>query len=90
MSVTTANRLRTAAVKPALAARPKAVAPARSRRSAWLERGDWLAVPLCILWGIGLWAWPFSGLLTGLAMPGNPLSSIGEWPMTMARYLFGW
>jgi len=56
-----------------------------------LERGDLLAVPLCILWGIGLWAWPFSvSLFGGSPYAAHPLSFLWELPLTMARYFFGW
>lgn len=65
--------------------------PRGQRRPAPLERGDWLAVPLCILWGIGLWMWPLvtTGPASGQAGGGNPLSFLWEVPLTVARFLLG-
>lgn len=66
-------------------------ARAAKRKSAAVDRGDLLAVPLCIVWGIGLWAWPLGpGLFPGAAQSANPLSFLWELPLSMARFLFGW
>lgn len=75
----------------AKAQRVERVESQAGKRPTALERGDWLAVPLCILWGIGLWLWPFvtPGSAPGQASSGNPLSFLWELPLTFARYLLG-
>lgn len=73
--------------------RPKVLQKASThapRPERAVERGDLLAVPLCILWGIGLWAWPFGATFSTASVFSHPVSFLWELPLTAARYLFGW
>lgn len=66
----------------------KAVKP---RRADW-QKGDLLAVPLCILWGIGLWAssYGISALAPGGPTSAGPISWLWSLPVAAAKYLLGW
>ncbi|HUS18322.1 MAG TPA: hypothetical protein VMZ25_01615 [Terriglobales bacterium] len=92
MSTIATRRSSTLPATPAPAHRPLTIAaPTAKRKPSAVERGDLLAVPLCILWGIGLWAWPIGlGYLPGTGHSANPLSFLWELPLTVARFLFGW
>jgi hypothetical protein len=55
------------------------------------EKGDLLAIPLCILWGAGLWlSYGTAGIFGGGEVSGADLSLLWSWPAVAARYLFGW
>jgi hypothetical protein len=73
---------------PAVAAR-KTAKPAR--RAGW-QKGDLLAVPVCILWGMGLWAssYGMSALAPGASSGAGPLSWLWSLPVAAVKYLFGW
>lgn len=53
------------------------------------EKGDLLAVPLCILWGVGLWAsYGLMGPL-GSGDSGSGVSLLWSVPLSLVRFLFG-
>ena len=63
------------------------------RASRAFNKGDLLAVPLCILWGACLWLsmygpWAVFGLESNSGSAGW-LSSLWNLPVTLVRFLFG-
>ena len=81
--------------KPAGAARAALIVVSpKAPPSLTLQKGDLLAIPLCILWGVGLWMSLYGPL--ALFTPGEgglggstPLSFLWNLPMTAFRFLFG-
>jgi hypothetical protein len=62
-------------------------------RKVELNKGDLLAVPVCILWGICLWLsmygpWAVFGLDSNSSAAGW-LTSLWHLPATLVRFLFG-
>lgn len=83
------------AYAPAPASRLASPIPAtreHNRVRRGLERGDLLAIPLCILWGVGLWLSSYgpAGIFWGGEGSGTDLSFLWSWPATVMRYIFGW
>ncbi len=71
--------------------RPAAVVrPHQQGRRREFEKGDLIAVPLCILWGAVLWMSSYAPLARLTGLEGSGLSYLWSFPATAARYLFGW
>ena len=63
-------------------------------RKLTLQKGDLLAIPLCILWGVGLWLSSYGPLALfgpgqGAADAANPISVLWNLPVAAVKYLFG-
>ena len=74
------------------------IRPPRGDSRHAFNREDLLAVPLCILWGLGMTVWslgpmdpwtlsPSSGGSFGM---GTLFAFLWGFPIALARYLFGW
>jgi hypothetical protein len=92
MSIKSVDRKTRTAQRPEPGLRPVLLRPRRRMADEW-HKGDLLAVPLCILWGVAFWLsmygpWAIFGLGHNSGA-GSWLSSLWNLPFTVARFLMG-